>query len=249
MIYTMDTFIPQSSAGRQDLLVQISVSISVVLIVLFILYLFFRYKTHALIYEDDHWVDDYQPDIPIDDYQPAGLYATNNDTQRKNIDSHGGAELSREESPILGYYIAITFCLVSCAAMVFFADSIVTHVTLTGAATTRFYGLFVVPVCLKAALHGEVIQNAWDGRMESTLATTTDGALRTMYLLYPMFIFLSRILGYSMDMVFELDVIMVTALATFILGPIAARGSSTFLDGGLLLIMYVRSCIGGLYAR
>lgn len=226
-----------------------SFSISVVLVVLYILYLFFRYKTHALLYEDDHWVDDYQPDIPIDDYQPAGLYATNSDSQRRNLDSHGDAELSREESPVLGYFIAITFCLLSCAVMVFFADSIVTHVTLTGATTTRFYGLFVVPVCLKAALHGEVIHNAWNGKMESTLVTTTNGALRTMYLLYPMFIFLSQILGYSMDMVFEVDEIMVAALATFILGPIAARGSSTFLDGGLLLIMYVRSCIGGLYAR
>ena len=99
-----------------------------------------------------------------------------------------------------------------------------THVTLTGAATSRIYGLFVIPVCLKAALHFDVILDALTGRMESALATTMDVALRAMYLLYPMLIFLSRILGYSMDMTFALDEIMVTALATFILAPIAARG-------------------------
>lgn len=50
-----------------------------------------------------------------------------------------------------------------------------------------------------------------------------------------------------MNMVFELDELTVTFLATFILAPISARGSSTFLDGALILLMYVRLYMGGIF--
>ena len=234
--------------GGQDVLAPIigpiSSGISVVLVILYMLYLLFRYKTHAQLYDDEHWVDDYQPDI----LDAAGLDVAG-DGQRRNLGSHGDHELSSENDSRLGHLTASFLAVSSCALVVFFANSIVTHIISTGAAITRVYGLFVVPVFLKAALHGEVISNAWDGRMESTLDTTMNGALGAIYLLFPMFIFLSRSLGYPMNMVFDFDEVMVTALATFILAPIAARGSSTFLDGGLLLLLYVNLLIRGLSAR
>lgn len=244
MVYTLDRVLSHPNMDQKDVLAPISSIISVVQVILYILYLFFRYITHPAYYEYEHWVDDYQPDIP----DAAGLDVTNTDGRSENFGSHDNDERSSGD-PTLGHFMASFLVLSSGALMLFFANSIVTNVILTGAATTRFYGLFVVPVCLKAALHGEVIFNACTGRMESTLDTTTNGALRVVYLLCPMFIFLSRILGYPMNMVFDFDDIMVTALATFILAPIVARGSSTFLDGGLLLLMYVKDCIGGFSAR
>lgn len=227
MVYTMDLGLSYSNVGRQGVLAPISSSISIVLVILYILYLFFRYKTHAQLYEDDHWVEDYQPDIP----DLPGLDVRNADGQRRNLSSH----MDDDRGP--GHLIASFLAIFSCVLMVFFAISIVTHVVRIGASTTRFYGLFVVPVCLKAALHFEAIRDAFHARMESTLATTMNGALRAIYLLFPLFILVSRILRYPMNLLFDLDDIMVTALATFILAPIMARGSSTFLDGGLLLIM------------
>lgn len=243
IVYTMDRF-SRLEVGQPDLLAPISSGISVVLVILYILYIFFRYRTHAGLY-DDYWVDDYQPDIP----DVAGLLVTDADARRRDRGSPGDEGLSREDDPRLGYLTASLFVLLSTTLMVLVADSVVTRIPLTGATTARFYGLFVVPICLKSALHGEVIYNALTGKMESTLATTTDGALRTMYLLYPMLIFLSRILGYPMNMVFELDELIVTFLATFVLAPIAARGSSTFLDGALILLMYVRLYMGGIFTR
>ena len=225
---------PQSIDIRQDVLAPITTGISITLVILYILYTVFRYKTHAQLYDNDYWVDDYQPDIS----DAPGLDVTNTDRQHRNL-SNKDDDQSSADMPEIRYFTAIFLALFSCALLVFLANSIMTHIVLTGAATSRFYGLFVIPVCLKVALHFDVILDALTGRMESALATTTEGALRAMYLLYPTLIFLSRILGYSMDMIFALDEIMVTALATFILAPIAARGTSTFLDGGLLLLMYV----------
>lgn len=232
IVYTVDFVLSGSIFGRQEVLAVIDCVISVVLVILYILYLFFRYKSHAELYDDDDWVDDYQPDIP----EAPGLDVTNADGGHRNLRDDNQ---SSEDDPILRHLTAIFLALFSFALIVFFANWIVTHVILTGATTIRFYGLFVVPVCLKADLHGEVILDALRGRMESAMVTTTNGALRNLYLLFPISIFLSRILGYPMNMVFEFDEIMVTALATFILAPIAARGRTTFLDGGLLLLMYV----------
>ena len=234
MVYTIDLALPQSPDSRPDVLTPITTGISIILVILYTLYIFFRYKSHAELYDNDYWVDDYQPDIS----DAPGFEVTNTDHQQRDL-SNNDDDQSSSDMPEIRYFTASFLALFSCALLVFFANSIMTHITLTGAATSRFYGLFVIPVCLKAPLHFDVIIDALTGRMDSALATTMDGALRAMYLLYPMLIFLSRILGYSMDMTFALDEIMVTALATFIVAPIAARGTSTFLDGGLLLLMYV----------
>ena len=236
MVYSIELMLPQLNDIREDVLAPLITGVSITLVILYILYIFFRYKTHAQLYDNDSWVDDYQPDIS----DAPGFDVTNTDRQHRNP-SNNDDDQSTADMPEIRYITAGLLALLSCALLIFFAKSIMTHIVLTGAATSRLYGLFVVPVCLKVALHFDVILDALTGRMESALATTTDGALRAMYLLYPMLIFLSRIVGYSMDMTFALDEIMVTALATFILAPIAARGTSTFLDGGLLLLMYVFS--------
>lgn len=141
-----------SEVGQPDLLAPISSGVSVVLVILYVMYIFFRYKTHAQLYEDDDWVDDYQPDIP----DVAGLLVTNADARRRDRGSPGDDGLSREDDPRLGYLTASIFALLSTTLMVLVADSVVTRIPLTGATTARFYGLFVVPICLKSALHGEV---------------------------------------------------------------------------------------------
>ena len=237
--------LPQSIDIRQDVLAPITTGVSITLVILYILYTFFRYKTHAQLYDNDYWVDDYQPDIS----DAPGFDVTNTDRQHRNLSNKDDDDQSSADMPGIRYFTAVFLALSSCALLVFFANSIMMHIVLTGAATSKFYGLFVIPVCLKVVLHFDVILDALTGRMESALATTTEGALRAMYLLYPMLVFLSRILGYSMDMTFALDEVMVTALATFILAPIAARGTSTFLDGGLLLLMYVLSYQDGVSVR
>ena len=244
MVYTIDLVLSQSSDSRQDVLAPITTGVSIVLVIVYTLYIFFRYKSHADFYDNDYWVDDYQPDIS----DAPGLDVTSTDRQPRKLSNDDDGQ-SSSDLPEISYFTAGFLALFSCALLVFFANSTMTHIVLTGAATSRFYALFVVPVCLKAALHFDVILDALTGRMESALATTTDGALRAMYLLFPMLISLSRILGYSMDMAFALDEIMVTALATFILAPIAARGTSTFLDGGLLLLMYVILYYDGVSVR
>ena len=235
MVYTIDFVLQPSTGSRQDVLASIATGISITFVVVYVLYIFFRYRTHAQFYDQEYWVDDYQPDIT----DAPGLDTSDNDQRRGLLPSVGDDDRSSLDVPGIRYFTASFLALLSCALLILLANSIITHIIPLGTATLRFYGLFVVPVCLKAALHWEVIISAFNGRMDAALATTTDGALRVMYILFPIFIFLSRLLGYAMDMVFATDELIVTALATFTLNPIAARGTSTFLDGGLLLLMYV----------
>lgn len=224
MVYTIGVVL----SPLVDVPAPIITGVSIILVILYILYIFFRYKTHAALYDNAYWVDDYQPDIS----DAPEFDVTNTDRQHRNLSNNDDYH-SSSDVPEISYFTAGFLALFSCSLLVYFANSTMTHIILTGIATSRLYGLFVIPVCLKATLHFDVILDASTGKMESALATTTNGALRAMYLLFPMLIFLSRMLGYSMDMTFALDEIIVTALATFILAPIAARGTSTFLDGGI----------------
>lgn len=197
---------------------KISIAISVVLLVLYLLYNCFRYATHTAFY-DEHWVGDYDEESRDDENSPP-----------------------RDETlgTILAPIPAIFFVLVTIALIVPCALVITTRLPLVSPRTAALYPLFIIPVCLKAPLHLIALRSALTLDMEGMLSITIDGALRTLYLLCPLFVILSRIFqDQPWNLSFDLDQIMMTALAVFIIAPIMSRGASTFLDGGLLLAICV----------
>ena len=192
---------------------KISTGISVVLLVIYLLYNFFRYATHTA-----HWVGDYEEDSGDDENPPPR---------------------DQTSGTILAPIPATFFVLVSIALIIPCALIITTHLTLVSPRTAALYPLFIIPVCLKWELHLIALRSALTLDMEGMLSITIDGALRTLYLLCPLFVILSRILRIQpWNLSFDLDQIVMTALAVFIIARIMARGTSTFLDGGLLLAMY-----------
>lgn len=75
----MELMLPRLNDIREDVLAPLITGVSITLVILYILYIFFRYKTHAQLYDNDNWVDDYQPDIS----DAPGFDVTNPDRQHR----------------------------------------------------------------------------------------------------------------------------------------------------------------------
>ena len=205
-----------SSNTRTDLK-DISTGISIVLLIIYSLYNYFRYKTHTSLF-DDEWVGDYDPETSDDGPSPPS-------------DNTSGM--------LLAPVPAVVFTLSSIALIVPCALVVTNHLPFVDPRIKTLYAFFILPVCLKSPLHYYAIRSAIKLDLNTVLDITIDGALRTLCLLCPLFVFVSRIgrLDQPFMFLFELDRVLEMALAILIVGPMMARGTSTFLDGGLLLAM------------
>ena len=197
---------------------KISMGVSIVLLVLYVAYSFFRYRSHAALY-DDHWVRDYQEEsLDEEDLPPTD-----------------------ETSEILAPIPALCFVISSIALIVPFALIVSTQLYLVNSRVKTLYPLFILPVCLKSPLHFIAFRYARLNDMEGALNISMDGALRVLYLLCSLLVILSRVLRQNppLNLLFDFDQVLMTSLAVLIVSPILRRGKSTFLDGGMLLAMYV----------
>ena len=124
----MDAVLSKSNFNRQDVLAPIATGISIAFVILYILYTFFRY---TLLYDNEYWVDDYQPDRP----EASEFDVTDTDRRRGNRLFEVHDDQSGSDSRELRYLTAGLFAIFSCALLIFFANSIITQIVLTGPAT------------------------------------------------------------------------------------------------------------------
>jgi calcium/proton exchanger cax len=198
----------------------ISVGVSVLSVLLFTLFNCFRYYTHTARFDQEIWADDYQ-DGPLRNDDAS------NDTMATIL-----APIPAAISALLSFALIIPCALI-----------VTRNMSHTTQHVKSFYSYFVIPVLLKSPLHAGAVAAALKQDMGKVIDTTVGGTVQLLYLHFPVLVLLSQIRDgdNSMTMLFEYDQVIIMALAVFILNPILSRGTSTFLDGGMLLVMYVAS--------
>ena len=192
---------------------RLSFGVSIVLLLLYGLYLSFQHRTHAALYDDDDLV-----------WNEEEQEYTRRDTQ---------------EMGFLNPLTAMAYATISFGLMAMCVVNLIP--SLDRSVTTLVYGLFIVPVCLKAAVHSFAIKAALCARMDDFLSSTMDGAIRMVFLFCPIFFFVAKILRQPTTLLFGLEDVLATMLATWIVAPILGKGKTNFLDGALLLAMYEHS--------
>ena len=211
-------------ADSQRGVATISIGVSILSLILFTLFNCFRCYTHTAMFDQEVWADDYQE-------EPARNDDTNNDTLGTVL-----APIPAAISALLSFALIILCALIVKRDMSHMPQRI-----------KHIYNYFVIPVLLKSPLHFDAVLAALKQNMDKVIDTTVGGTLQLLYLHFPILVLVSKIWDgqSSITMLFEYDQVMILALAVFVLHPILSRGTSTFLDGGMLLVMYVtRTFIG-----
>jgi Ca2+:H+ antiporter len=105
--------------------------------------------------------------------------------------------------------------------------------------TELFVGVILIPIVGNAAENWAAVRAAWRNHVDLTLGITAGSSTQIPLFVAPVLILASLALGQPMTLVFEPLELMVLALSTAIFAYISLDGESHWLEGVLLLALYL----------
>jgi Ca2+:H+ antiporter len=105
--------------------------------------------------------------------------------------------------------------------------------------TELFVGVILVPIVGNAAENWAAVRAAWRNHVDLTLGITAGSSTQIPLFVAPVLILASLAIGQPMTLVFEPLELMVLALSTAIFAYISLDGESHWLEGVLLLALYL----------
>ncbi|MGI9149761.1 MAG: calcium/proton exchanger [Chloroflexota bacterium] len=105
--------------------------------------------------------------------------------------------------------------------------------------TELFVGVILIPIVGNAAENWAAVRAAWHNHVDLTLGITAGSSTQIPLFVAPVLIFASLALGRPMTLVFEPLELMVLALSTTVFAYISLDGESHWLEGVLLLALYL----------
>jgi Ca2+:H+ antiporter len=112
-------------------------------------------------------------------------------------------------------------------------------VTLQLGWTELFVGVILIPIVGNAAENWAAVRAAWRNHVDLTLGITAGSSTQIPLFVVPVLILVSLALGQPMTLVFEPLELLVLGLSTAIFAYIAVDGESHWLEGVLLLALYL----------
>lgn len=102
-----------------------------------------------------------------------------------------------------------------------------------------FMGLILVPLVEKAAEHLSAVDEAWDNSMNFALSHVLGAVIQTALFNAPLVVIVGWGLNKEMGLNFEMFDVIVLILAILVVGSFLRDQASTYLEGFLLITIYV----------
>ncbi|KAF7563371.1 hypothetical protein G7046_g709 [Stylonectria norvegica] len=133
---------------------------------------------------------------------------------------------------------AILIALVFVTLLLVFLVEEIEHVVEAGV-PDQFLGLILLPLVEKAAEHLTAIDEAWDGVINVALYHCLGPSIQTALFNGPLVVIVGWAIGKPMDLNFEIFMVVLLVLSILVVGNFLRDGESNWLEGGLLVIVYV----------
>ncbi|KAI5281240.1 hypothetical protein KEM54_003309 [Ascosphaera aggregata] len=192
---------------------RISRATAIVLICAFVMWLWFNLRTHHSLYDEVLEADEAN-------------------------DEHAHHEVMRKKLTMSECFVAIALSLTSVSMCAVFLVQEIEHIVERGV-PDNFLGFILVPLVEKAAEHLVAVDEAWDNKINSALFHCLAPSIQTSLLNGPLVVIVGWGLHKSMDLNFEIFMIVVMLLSILVVGSFLRDSRSTYLEGGLLLMVYV----------
>jgi len=191
----------------------VSVEIAIVLFAAYLLMLLFSLKTHKHLYT-------------------AG------------VERHASGEPGYDE--VDGHWpqwVCVTVLLAATALVGWMSEILVAAIEVTSHElgwTQLFVGVVVVAIVGNAAEHSSAILVALKNRMELSFQIAVGSGLQVALFVAPVLVFVSLLPGFPrMDLIFTMLEVVAVAVSVLIVGLVAHDGESNWMEGLLLLAVYV----------
>ncbi|KAK3369438.1 calcium/proton exchanger [Lasiosphaeria ovina] len=165
-------------------------------------------------------------------------------------DEHGDADreadLAKEKFTMTETFVALFISLVFVTLLLIFLVDEIEHVVAFGV-PDQFLGLILLPLVEKAAEHLTAIDEAWDGVINVALYHCLGPSIQTALFNGPLVVTVGWAIGKPMDLNFEIFMIGLLVLSILVVGNFLRDGESNWLEGALLVIVYIIIAIAAWY--
>ncbi|KAF4982078.1 hypothetical protein FZEAL_2230 [Fusarium zealandicum] len=211
-----------TAAAMEHKTLQISRIISILLIIAYLVYAFFQARTHHGIYN-----------------------AVFEHDEQRDRDKHKDA--AKAKLTLTECIIALVFAIALVSFMAVILVMQIEHVIQNGAVSDAFMGLILVPLVEKFAEHLTAIDEAWDNQMNFALSHVLGATLQTALFNAPLAVIVSWGLGKNLDLNFDVFNLVMLILAILTVGRFLQDQKSNYLEGFLLIILYVAIAVAAFY--
>ncbi|KAH8587421.1 hypothetical protein B0O99DRAFT_584545 [Bisporella sp. PMI_857] len=142
--------------------------------------------------------------------------------------------------------IALLISLICVTLLLIFLVEEIEHVVESGV-PDQFLGLILLPLVEKAAEHLTAIDEAQDGMINVALYHCLGPSIQTALFNGPLVVVVGWILGKPMDLNFEIFMIALLVLSILVVGNFLRDGDSNWLEGALLVVVYIIIAIASWY--
>ncbi len=186
---------------------------SIILLVLYVMYLYFQLKTHSQLFEQD---------TACPEQEDAGL--------RKEAKGEPLSPLSA-----IMILFAITVAIALCAEyLVGTIDDVVEIMNIN----KTFIGLIVLPIVGNIAEHISAISAASKNKMDLAIGVAIGSSMQIALLVTPALVILGWIIDVPMSLYFAPFDTVVFFLAVLVVTPLIQDGESNYLEGAMLVGTY-----------
>ncbi|OAA80826.1 Ca2+/H+ antiporter [Akanthomyces lecanii RCEF 1005] len=200
----------------------ISRIISCLLIVAYLVYTFFQARTHHGIYDAIFERDEHR------------------DADRRKTEAKD--KLTMTEC-IIALIVSISLVTLLAIGLVDQIEPVIKD----GHVSDAFMGLILVPLVEKFAEHLTAVDEAWDNQMNFALSHVLGATLQTALFTAPLTVIVGWGLNEGMDLDFEIFNIVMLILSILTVGKVLQDQKSNYLEGTLLLILYISIAVSAFY--
>lgn len=217
---------PDPNSDYDLKILSLSRGVSLILLVLYILYLVFQLKTHKALFEEQAQEAD---DGIITSLPPDG---------NKSEDDH------------LSVVGSLTALVIATVLVSFCADYLVGSiddiVELSGLSKT-FIGLIVIPIVGNAAEHATAIIVAMKDKMDLAIGVAVGSSLQIAIFVTPFMVIIGWIIDVPMSLYFSTFETAILFVSVFISNLVILDGESNWLEGAMLLSTYLIAALAFFY--
>ncbi|KAF4971852.1 hypothetical protein FSARC_1455 [Fusarium sarcochroum] len=211
-----------TTANLDHKTLQISRIISVLLIIAYLVYVFFQARTHHGIYE--------------------AVFKQDEHNDRDKHKDQAKAKLTLTECIVA---LVISVGLVSWTAVILVMQ--IEYVIERGDVSDAFMGLILVPLVEKLAEHLTAIDEAWDNQINLAMSHVLGATLQTALFNAPLAVIVSWGLSKELDLNFAVFDLVMLILAILTVGRFLQDQKSNYLEGFLLVVLYVAIAVAAFY--